>query len=304
MSARVMICGAGDTRAQRETAKQLIRSIGMDAFDYTSAGASPLNDRSASNIASSKANVDRADLLIFIVADRYGEITWLHELTTATHLDRPYLMFISAGTYAILERSHEFSPAGIADPNLRQLVSVFGQLRDDPNRRIVPFADNFEPLLREALGGLVEQLLVERTVSKGLRGDYDQALEQLAMQDTWVKEATQRLDASANEIRLLNEEREHQARAIVDLDRSVHEERRSMMRSLALERRVQVLVGAIAATIFVLGCLAGTALDQNSQDMLSKSTGELTPGRGQTSSSALGSTASVDPGSLAPDGGG
>lgn len=164
MAARVMICGAADTRRHRQTAAAVLRRIGADPTDYVTPGAAPITDGLANNIRSSMAAVKRADLIVFIVQEQYGHITWQHELAGAINQDIPILVFVHRDAYVFLRKvgMGTLAIGDVLDAEFQRLMTSLMELHNDTNRRIFEFDEDFGAVFNASIGGMFEQLFTDR----------------------------------------------------------------------------------------------------------------------------------------------
>lgn len=256
MAARVMVCGAGDTASFRGKAIATLKGIGIDAFDYTSASASPLSDQLADNIESSRAGISRADLAIFIINGQYGQITWQHELFLAIQRDIPFLMFLNDSTYLIYEsiRDGHYSLEGVTNDGMKQLMGALVSHSRDNNRRLFAFKDDFERVFCDSVGGTFEQLLQDRQNVKRLRQRIYNDTEQLTQSRTLLANQHAALEEAQTEIGAL---RAHNHKLAEELVRPRGSRPNGQWRALISESRVQLLIGAFCLLTMTLGFLIG-----------------------------------------------
>lgn len=80
---RAMLCGAGDTSLISDDFKKLVTTMGGDPWHYQSGTISYLNHPRANFRRNSARTVAEADVLVLVLLERFGEISWDTELREA-----------------------------------------------------------------------------------------------------------------------------------------------------------------------------------------------------------------------------
>jgi hypothetical protein len=106
--------------------------------------------------------VQKADLCVFVVIEKFGDITWSVELETALSMGKPFLIFCLRETYQkymTLLRS-VVDQSAIADEGDRRLVETLRALESDRQLTVVPFDHGyFKDELRRQMAALFAQSL-------------------------------------------------------------------------------------------------------------------------------------------------
>src|SRR6185312_10277694 len=121
----IMLCGASDTdRIQAEFLK-VVAEFGGDPWHYQSGRIRHLNSAGASFAANSRRTVQSVNLCVFVIVERYGQLTWETELGEALFSGKPFLIFCLDHTYQkYLTLRSSVDPAAITSPDDRRLVEV------------------------------------------------------------------------------------------------------------------------------------------------------------------------------------
>lgn len=86
----VLLCGAADIKTIVSSFKTTIASMGFDPKEFIT-GTSPANNFSNWGENSMEA-VTRADIIVFVLISKAGDITWNVEYETAVRLGKPYIL--------------------------------------------------------------------------------------------------------------------------------------------------------------------------------------------------------------------
>ncbi len=153
----VMLCGASDTDLVRGEFVDVITQFGGDPWHYLSGRILHLNSAHASWEHNSRATVQHADLCVFVIVERYGQLTWGTELREALLAGKPFLVFCLESSYqkylALTRSITDLSAITSADE--RQLVVTLRELESERQITVVPFRSGyFRDELRRQLGTL------------------------------------------------------------------------------------------------------------------------------------------------------
>jgi hypothetical protein len=96
----IMLCGASDTDRVRNEFVQVIEGFGASPLHYLSGDILHINSATATWDRNSTTTVRSADLCVFVIVERYGEITWTRELREALDIGKPFVVLCLADTYA------------------------------------------------------------------------------------------------------------------------------------------------------------------------------------------------------------
>jgi hypothetical protein len=136
-----MLCGASDTERIRGEFAEVVGQFGGDPWHYLSGRILHLNSAQASWERNSRVTVTHADLCVFVVVERYGQVTWETELREAISSGKPFLLFcldITYQRYLTLSRA-VVDPAAVVNSDDRLLVATLRELESDRELTIVPF---------------------------------------------------------------------------------------------------------------------------------------------------------------------
>lgn len=147
---RAVLCGAGDTSLISDDFKKLVTAIGGDPWHYQSGTISYLNHPHADFRRNSARTVAEADVLVFVILERFGEISWDTELREAVGRGKAILILCLQTTYQTFLEDRGRSSA--LDPRLFRLLQ---ELEVNHSMTIVPFTQNtFLDVLRRQLSQL------------------------------------------------------------------------------------------------------------------------------------------------------
>jgi hypothetical protein len=130
---KVMLCGAADTERLREEFTRTVLAFGGEPWHFVSGHILHLNNAQSSWQENSAYTVERADLCVFAIVERYGEITWKTELRRALAAGKPFLVLCLNETrqkYLTL-RTAISDRSAITDPNERELVDLLSELESE-----------------------------------------------------------------------------------------------------------------------------------------------------------------------------
>src|SRR5436309_1205281 len=126
---QIMLCGAADTEDVRDQFVDVVAGLGAQPLHYLSGDVWYTNSPTASWNVNSTQTVLEADVCVFVVIRRYGEITWSTELEAALEAGKPFIVLCLDKTYQryLTLLHHVTDLSAISDPAERHLVEV---LRD------------------------------------------------------------------------------------------------------------------------------------------------------------------------------
>lgn len=171
---QIMLCGAEDTRRVRDQFFEVVRDYGGDPWHYSEGGILHVNSMSSGWAKNSRLSVRSADLLVFVIVESYGTITWRSEFQQAMRDGKPFLVLSLDSTYEryLTLIRHIADTAAIVDEGERSLVDLMRQLESEHELTIVQFRDgHFGDVLRRQLAGLFShslRLVAERSVRSAL----------------------------------------------------------------------------------------------------------------------------------------
>lgn len=299
MSARVAVCGARDTQHFRAKAISIFRGVGLDASDYTSPAASPISDNHANNFDSSRTMIERADLVVFVVKESYGQITWQYEIVTAKEKDVPVLFLLHEEIFGAVRflATQGITHTAVTDPQMSALVRAIANISADPHQRLISYNDeNFERVIRDALGGIIDQLLVDRGELKRsltkislLSDSLDRARDRSERLEVEEASLSQRVTSLSSEILLLQEALTDRDLTINNLENSAENPALTVMK----DSRPLRTFGALAAISLLL---VGLALGWKLGGMAAPAAVTAPTRPSPTKSSTKASSVTLDPG--------
>lgn len=86
---RLMLCGASDMDKVERQFSEVAADFGAEAMCYLDGRVRYRNSATASWVENSRMSVSSADLCVFVILEKYGEITWTTELSEALALGVP-----------------------------------------------------------------------------------------------------------------------------------------------------------------------------------------------------------------------
>lgn len=151
-----MLCGAADTNGFYEPFRQVISSVGGDALYYQSGRIVYRNSLVSTFAGNSRNTVQRVDACVFVINEKYGEITWSVELEQALEAGKPFAVLCRDTTYQTYDIIRRRDPSDRLDKNERQLVAALDRFTSR-NLTLHTFSlFQFETELRLALSQLFE----------------------------------------------------------------------------------------------------------------------------------------------------
>lgn len=155
-----MLCGAHDVEDLGQVFTEVAQDFGADPWFYRYGKIHHINSRTSRWTENSRATVKKADVCVFVILRRYGDITWTHELEEALELGKPFLVLALESTWA---RYNTFLHAlsdhrAISSPDDQQMVEVLRMISSDYQITVTPFNyDTFGKQLRMELSSLFEE---------------------------------------------------------------------------------------------------------------------------------------------------
>ncbi|QWF80994.1 hypothetical protein [Amycolatopsis sp. CA-230715] len=162
---RVMLCGASDTADVRDQFAEVISGLGGEPLHYLGGGIQYLNAADSSWSRNSQITIRAADLCVFVIIERYGEITWSTELQEARTAGKPFLVLCLDRTYIKYEvlRKSSIEGTDIYPEDDRRLVETLRELEFSWQLTIVSFGyGTFQQILRRQLATLFHWTLREQ----------------------------------------------------------------------------------------------------------------------------------------------
>lgn len=159
---QIMLCGASDTEQVRLEFSNVVAEFGGEPWHYLAGHVLHTNATDASWVRNARATVKAADLCVFVVLERPGEITWNDELLEALSAGKPFLIFCARPTYTkylSLVRSVSDMSA-ITNDDERALITTLWEIESQRGLTVIPFDYGyFGHELRRQLGTLFQSTL-------------------------------------------------------------------------------------------------------------------------------------------------
>lgn len=156
---QIMLCGAHDVGELSTAFTNVVQSFGAEPWFYQEGKIQHINSRTSRWTENSRATVSKADVCVFVILDRYGDITWSHELQQALDLGKPFVILALESSwtrYNVLQWS-------ITDPDVvrseddRRMIELLRMISSDYQFTVTPFTYNsFQEKLRGELSGLFQ----------------------------------------------------------------------------------------------------------------------------------------------------
>jgi hypothetical protein len=196
---KTMLCGASDMDTILPMFIEVTTEFGGEPWQYQSGEIQYLNTATANWEMNSRRTVAAADLCVFIVLERYGDLTWNAELREALDAGKPFLILCLQKTYdEYLALNRHTDINAVTDSNKRRLVETLTELTTERQFTLATFNFNtFKDIYRREaskLFGVALALLSQRSKREALvalfgdpkrltRRDLD-AVEELAIDET------------------------------------------------------------------------------------------------------------------------
>lgn len=166
----VMLCGASDTDRVSNEFVEVARKFGAEPWHYLDGKILHLNSSNASWEANSRATVDLVNLCVFVIVERYGEVTWATEMERVLNSGKPFLLLCLSKTYQkYLTLTHSITDlSAITDQGDRNLVDKIRELESRLQVTVVQFDNGYfrDVLTREMSSLFLQtlQLVQERNI--------------------------------------------------------------------------------------------------------------------------------------------
>jgi hypothetical protein len=86
---QIMLCGAHDVGEISTSFMDVAHDFGAEPWFYQQGTIHHINSRTSRWAENSRATVNKVDICVFVMLDRYGDNTWNHELHEALQLGKP-----------------------------------------------------------------------------------------------------------------------------------------------------------------------------------------------------------------------
>ena len=157
-----MLCGATDTEDIRPEFAEVVGGFGGEPMHYLAGTILYLNSADSSWLRNSQMTVRAADLCVFVIVEKYGEITWNTELGEVRSAGKPFIVLCLERTYkkyAVL-REALTEPGSVRTEDDRKLLATIREVEFGQQSTVVPFTHGtFKHILRRELSTLFHLVL-------------------------------------------------------------------------------------------------------------------------------------------------
>jgi hypothetical protein len=156
---QVMLCGAHDVGELSAPFTDVIQDFGAEPWFYQQGKIKHINSRTSSWTENSRATVSKVDICVFVMLDRYGDITWNHELQEALQLAKPFIvMALDSAWIRYNNLLHSIAdPDALRSDDDRQMVELIRMMSSDYQLTVTPFTyTTFKEKLRSELAGVLQ----------------------------------------------------------------------------------------------------------------------------------------------------
>lgn len=160
---QIMLCGAHDVGELAASFTDVAQDFGAEPWFYQQGKIKHVNSRTSRWTENSRATVRKVDICVFVMLDRYGDITWSHELDEALALGKPFVVLALESAWMRYNTLHHSLHHGssVADvlqsEDDRQMVELIRMISSDYQITVTPFTYlTFKEKLRSELAGLFE----------------------------------------------------------------------------------------------------------------------------------------------------
>lgn len=155
---KIMLCGASDTQEIAQAFKNVVSDFGATTMYYVDATTRYENSSDSDWIRNSRDSVTGADICVFVLMEKIGDITWFDELDEALDSGKLFLVFCKAAT---LDKYYYLRREGYKKnkKDNERLVNLLDDLHAR-NLTIVRFVTTeFEAILREQVANKFTEIL-------------------------------------------------------------------------------------------------------------------------------------------------
>jgi|GEM_PF-1043441 len=149
---KVLLCGATDIKYYAKSFDRVIKEMGCDPAHFLNATAE--KDNYSKWEDNSRVSVVNSDVIIYLIVEKYGEITWNTEFITAKANGKPFILLCAYDTYTAyytLGRDYRFPELETDETQTDKIFKLIRSL-DSQQVTIVPFdSDTFENILKKEI---------------------------------------------------------------------------------------------------------------------------------------------------------
>ncbi|PKP01380.1 MAG: hypothetical protein CVU11_15420 [Bacteroidetes bacterium HGW-Bacteroidetes-6] len=158
----VMLCGAGDVSELLPPFNEAAIEIGFNPFNFTNGTILYHNYGINKWERNSRLTVNSSDILVFVINERFGELTWNAELEEAMHNGKNFLVLCRLETYTNYRffKDNRFEYPNNLDNNKRELYILLDRIESVNQLSVIPFnIFDFKIIVKEHLMKLFKYAL-------------------------------------------------------------------------------------------------------------------------------------------------
>lgn len=156
---QMMLCGAHDVGDLTRAFTDVAQDFGAEPWFYQQGKIKHVNSYTSRWTENSRATVKKVDICIFVMLDRYGDITWNHELDAALQVGKPFVVLALESAwirYSNFQHSLTDSDA-LRSEDDRHMVELLRMISADYQITVTPFTYvTFKEKLRGELACLFQ----------------------------------------------------------------------------------------------------------------------------------------------------
>lgn len=154
---QMMLCGAHDAGELSDAFVEVAQGFGATPWFYQSGTILHVNAQTARWTENSRATIGKADVCVFVMLDKFGDITWNHELQEALELGKPFVILALESAWLRYTHltQHITDPSAIESPDDQKMVHLLRMISSDYELTVSTFTySSFKEKLRAQLGQL------------------------------------------------------------------------------------------------------------------------------------------------------
>jgi len=156
---QVMLCGAHDVGEISTAFTNVVQGFGAEPWFYQQGKIHHINSRTSRWAENSRATVTKVDICAFVLLDRYGDITWNHELQEALQQGKPFVVLALESAWMRYNNLlHSLTDTQVVrSDDDKQMVELLRLISSEYQITVTPFTYiTFEEKLRGELAGLFQ----------------------------------------------------------------------------------------------------------------------------------------------------
>ncbi len=134
-----MLCGAGDVKELHPMFVETAKEMGFTPLNFTDGSIFYHNYGVNQWERNSKLTVRSSDILVFVINEKYGEITWNTELDEAIGNGKNFIVLCRDETYAKYRYHKDERLEYPTDPNKRNLFVLLDKIETVNQLSVIPF---------------------------------------------------------------------------------------------------------------------------------------------------------------------